>query len=181
MITFRLISILKTVMNVPAKIRHLLGFRLRICFVCLALAFGNPSVSLGQSEPTTTDRLYRYVQRWDASAGEWETLNASARVTQEGGKTTLTIWNNWCEEKINPLLRVVVESRPEQIEGEDESLRWRYMGRVSRGIGSTERSGTIESSTIIATVSNPIDMTIRTSDYAHRYRLGRKTPSHRKR
>lgn len=166
------------------KIRHTPGFRLRICFVCLVLAFGNPSASLGRSDRkgrAATDRLYRYVQRWDAVSGEWETLNASARVTRNGDETTLTIWNNWSEERVNPLIRFVVGSRPEQIAEEKEALRWRYTGRGSRGIGSTERSGTIESSTIIAERSNTIDVTIRTTDYAYRYRIGRKTPSHPKR
>ncbi|MDE5945578.1 MAG: hypothetical protein K2G93_08375 [Rikenella sp.] len=149
--------------------------KIRRTIWCLAVFCCMATLASGRIRRQQTEnpgRIYRSVERLDTVSGEWERLNACARLTQGTSEIEVVIWNNWSDEKINPLVRVVFEC-------DSESQRagagcWQFGGVLSRGLGSTERSCTVESCTIIAGMPNVVDLTIFTSDYSMRYRIGRK-------
>lgn len=150
--------------------------KIRIAAIFGCLTIGCLAATHGRSRRTETNpgRIYRSVERLDTVSGEWERLNASARLTQRENETVIVIWNNWSDEKINPLIRIVIGREAECTEEGDG--RRRYAGVVSRGLGSTQRGCTVESCTIIAETASVVEWTILTSDYSTRYRISREIP-----
>lgn len=141
--------------------------QLRI-FVLLLACSAALSAARGQRSPTQT-RLYAYVQRLDTASGTWRALNAKARLTRDAQTLTIVIWNDWGDERINPLVRITVENIPEK---GAENNKWRYRGMIFR-TENTGRDCTIESCTIIANTKNP-DFTVVGPDHSARYRISRK-------
>lgn len=140
---------------------------LRILIPLLACSAVLPAVR-GQRSATNA-RLYAYVQRLDTASGTWRTLNAKARLTVDAHALTIVIWNDWGDERINPLVRIAVGNIPEK---GAENNKWRYSGKIFRS-ENTGKDCTIESCTIIANTKNP-DFTVIGPDYSARYRISRK-------
>ena len=123
-----------------------------------------PGLSAGQ-----VSRIYPYVQRMDTATGTWRSIPAKARLTVDARKLSLTIWNEWGEEAVNPLLRVVSEDIPQK---DTLTGKWRRKATLFR-TKDTGKECTIESCTIIA-ITEHSDFTIVGSGYSARYRIGRK-------
>lgn len=136
-------------------------FPLLACSVALSAAHGRKA---GRSS-----LLYAYVQRLDTASGIWRPLNAKARLTRDAQTLTIVIWNDWGDERINPLVRITVDNIPEKDAGNN---KWRYSGRIFRA-ENTGKDCTIESCTIIANTKNP-DFTVVGPDHSVRYRISRK-------
>lgn len=114
-------------------------------------------------------RLYPYVQRLDTASGTWRSLPAKARVTVDAQRLILVIWNEWGEESVNPLLRVVAEDIPQK---DARKGKWLCKATLFRA-KDTGKDCTIESCTIIA-ITKHSDFTITGPGYSARYRIGRK-------
>lgn len=141
--------------------------QLRILIPLLACSAVLPAAR-GQRSATNA-RFYAYVQRLDTASGTWRSLNAKARLTVDAQRLTIVIWNDWGDERINPLVRITVENIPEK---GAENNKWRYRGMIFR----TENTGkdcTLESCTIIANMKIP-DFTVVGPDHSARYRISRK-------
>ncbi|SUE34599.1 hypothetical protein [Rikenella microfusus] len=137
----------------------------------LLSAFGVSSAA-GPESPADRSRLFPTVLKMDTVSNTWRAQNAWARIRIANGMLTVTVWNRWGEERINPLFRITVGNTPERNEAEGT---WSYEGTIRRTADGFEKDCTIESCTIIANTKNP-DFTIVSADFTGRYRIGRRAP-----
>lgn len=140
---------------------------LRILIPLVAFSAALSAVT-GQSAGQVS-RLYPYVQRMDSASGTWRPLNAKARLTLDANRLLIVVWNDWGDERINPLVRIVTDDTPQKDTG---SGKWRYPAVLYR-VKDAGKYCTIESCTIIA-ITKYSDFTIIGPGHSTRYRIGRK-------
>lgn len=104
--------------------------------VVLLSAFGVSSAA-GPESPADRSRLFPTVLKMDTVSNTWRAQNAWARIRIANGMLTVTVWNRWGEERINPLFRITVGNTPERNEAEGT---WSYEGTIRRTADGFEKT-----------------------------------------
>lgn len=145
------------------------------CFILIFSLLYNTFFPSANAQSSLGSRILKNVQVLRSGDAEfWRPLPATARIADYTDSLSIIIWNNWGEEKLNPIFQLHLYGPPSR----DSSGNWQYTGIIYNTTNEIRKRGKpciIVSSTKIAITINS-EFTVIENDRTIRYRMSPKAP-----